>query len=191
MAGDWIKMRSNLRTHPKVVRMSSTLQCDALQVIGALWAVWSIADEHASVHESCGHLDGYTLADMSAVIGFPGFAEAMQRVGWVSECEEHDGKCLIFPNFDTHNGQSAKRRAEDTERKRSARSGASRPQSVRKVSATKLDEVRTREEKRREEEQQHPTTTSTVVGGGVEEVLTEKTQKPVGTEAGRICRLLK
>lgn len=167
MAGDWIKMRTNLRTHPKVVRMSSALQCDALRVIGALWAVWSIADEHAAVHDGAGHLDGYSLADMSGVIGFPGFAEQMAACGWVDECDEHaqnGGKCLIFKDFDTHNGKSAKSRAEDSERKRASRQSAERPKSVRKVSAERPAETVTREEKRREEINTHR-------GGATDEVV--------------------
>jgi hypothetical protein len=169
MAGDWIKMRTNLRTHPKVVRISSALQCDALRVIGALWAVWSIADEHAAVQNGAGHLDGYSLSDMSSVISFPGFAEQMAVCGWIDECDEHaqnGGKCLIFKDFDTHNGKSAKSRAEDSERKRASRQSGERPKSVRKVSVERPKSVRkvsverpaetvTREEKRREEINTH------------------------------------
>lgn len=171
MAGDWIKMRTNLRTHPKIVRMSSGLQCDALRVIGALWAVWSIADEHATIIDGAGHLDGYSLDDLSAVIGFPGFAEALARVGWVAECEEHattGGKCLIFKDFETHNGASAKTRGLDAARKRAERKSSSvssssrkRPESVRE----NPDAIRTREEKRREDiSTKTQDTTSTAVG---------------------------
>ena len=46
---------------------------------------------------------------------------------------------LSLPDFETHNGQSAKRRAQDADRKRE----------VRKVSAPEADKKRTREEKRR------------------------------------------
>jgi hypothetical protein len=51
------------------------------------------------------------------------------------------GKSLVLPEFDTHNGQSAKRRAQDADRKKE----------VRKTSASYADKLRTREEKRREE----------------------------------------
>ena len=201
MAGDWIKMRTNLRTHPKVVRMSSALQCDTLRVIGALWAVWSIADEHAAVRDGAGHLDGYSLADMSGVIGFPGFAEQMAACGWIAECDEHaqnGGKCLIFKDFDTHNGKSAKSRAEDSERKRASRQSAERQKSVRKVSAERPPETVTREEKRREEITPPFPAPAEVAGvGGGEEVLTEKAERAglqtadTGAEPGRVCKLLK
>lgn len=133
MAGDWIKMRANLHTHPKVVRMVSALQADRLRVIGGLHAVWCLFDEHSE----CGRLDGYTADALDDLIGFPGFARAMQSIGWL---EEHEGS-LVTPRFDEHNGQSAKRRAQETARKRVAR----------KTSALPADKNRTREEKRREE----------------------------------------
>jgi hypothetical protein len=200
MAGDWIKMRTNLRTHPKVVRMSSALQCDALRVIGALWAVWSIADEHAAVHDGAGHLDGYSLSDMSGVIGFPGFAEQMAACGWVDECDEHaqnGGKCLIFKDFDTHNGKSAKSRAEDSERKRASRQSAERPKSVRKVSAERPAETVTREEKRREEiNTQHRGATAEVVGVSGQdrkdqEHETQAVPPVTPSAAGKACLVLK
>ncbi len=44
MAGDWIKMRAGLQTHPKVVRLTSALKADKLRVIGGLHAVWCLFD---------------------------------------------------------------------------------------------------------------------------------------------------
>ena len=61
----------------------------------------------------------------------------MSSVGWL----EDEGESLCTPRFDEHNGQSAKRRATETERKREAR----------KVSAPDADKNRSREEKRRED----------------------------------------
>jgi hypothetical protein len=56
MAGDWIKMRADLRRHPKVVRMVSALNADRLRVVGGLHAVWSVFDEQTED----GFLPGYT-----------------------------------------------------------------------------------------------------------------------------------
>ena len=47
MAGDWIKMRGDLGTHPKVVRIMSALKADRLRVVGGLHAVWSLFDAHS------------------------------------------------------------------------------------------------------------------------------------------------
>lgn len=141
MAGDWIKMRIALRRHPKVVRIASALKADKLRVVGALHAIWGVFDEH-SIN---GHLPGYTFETMDDEIGWPGFSRAMNGIGWL----DHDGDCgLVMPSFDTHNGASAKRRAQESDRKRAERTS---PQSVLPLSASDADEMRTREEKRRED----------------------------------------
>lgn len=147
MAGDWIKMSTGLRTHPKIVRIVRASRSDKLRVVGALHAVWCIFDEHSED----GYLDGYTL-DAIDHETFKGFAKALVGVGWLEE--EADG--LRVPRFDTHNGASAKRRAQETERKRADRGqkpDAKRTESG-QVSASDADEMRTREEKRREEQKQ-------------------------------------
>lgn len=132
MAGDWIKMRMGLSTSPKVVRIASALCADRFRVIGGLHAVWCLFDEHSTD----GRLDGYTLEALDESIGFPGIGAAMHAVGWL----EIDGLSLCVPRFDEHNGQSAKRRAMEAQRKREGR----------KASADDADKKRTREEKRRD-----------------------------------------
>lgn len=146
MAADWIKMRVDLLTHPKVVRILSATRTDKFRVVGGLHAVWSIFDTH-SVD---GKLKGYTPELLDHVIGWEGFARAMEAVGWLT----FDGlETLALPEFDAHNGQSAKRRAEDQKRKRD---GRNRPQSVHDDCGQNADKKRTREreEKRREEKEE-------------------------------------
>lgn len=138
MAVDWIKMRVDLQTHPKVVRIMSALKADKFRVIGGLHAVWSVFDAHSED----GRLDGYSPETMDSIIGWPGFSAAMALVGWLAQ----DGETLVAPAFEEHNGRTAKRRATETQRKKDAR----------KVSASNADEKRTREEKRREEVNQSP-----------------------------------
>lgn len=59
MAGDWIKMRADLHTHPKVVRISSALDADRLRVsplgIRRWWsaASFSVLPLTASWRSSC------------------------------------------------------------------------------------------------------------------------------------------
>lgn len=141
MAGDWIKMRIDLQTHPKVFRIVSALKADRLRVIGGLHVAWSIFDTHCDD----GVLVGYTAEAMDAVIGWPGFTQAMIDVEWASI---NEAGSLVMPRFDEHNGASAKRRANDNERKRSARKSGN----VRNVSASDADSLRTREEKRKEDQ---------------------------------------
>ncbi|MBL7379348.1 Pyocin large subunit [Escherichia coli] len=138
MAGDWIKMRADLHTHPKVVRMASALKADRLRIVGGLHSAWCLFD----VHSVDGFLDGYSADTLDDLIGFPGFSRAMMAVGWLEE----NGESLVMPRFEAHNGQSAKRRAQDADRKRN----------VRKASASEADKKRTREEKRREDIKDKP-----------------------------------
>ena len=133
MAGDWIKMGKDLLTHPKVVRMSYALNADRLRTVGGLFAVWCLFDTHSTD----GQLSGYTPDALDELAGFKGISSAMEAVGWLS----HDADGVNLPVFERHNGQSAKRRAQETERKRLERN----------LSAPDADEKRTREEKRREE----------------------------------------
>lgn len=132
MAADWIKMRVDLFTHPKVVRISSALKADNLRTVGGLMSVWCLFDAH-SVD---GRIEGYTPETLDDMLRWPGFAEQMIAVEWL----EQDGEALVLPRFDSHNGTSAKRRAQD----------ASRKKAVRKTSASQADKMRTREEKRRD-----------------------------------------
>ena len=145
MAGDWIKMRLDLQTHPKVVRILSATKSDKFRVIGGLHAVWSVFDTHSSD----GRLDGYAPETLDHIIGWQGFADAMIAVGWLAF---DDAETLILPEFDEHNGKSGKRRAEDQKRKREDRKDL---QNVRNLSANEPDEKLTREEKRREEKKEH------------------------------------
>lgn len=137
MAGDWIKMRSDLRRHPKVVRMASALDADKFRVIGGLHAVWSLFDEQTED----GLLEGYSPKALDDEIAWPGFADAMQAIGWLEYDEEYG---LFAPEFDEHNGQSAKRRAQETKRKRKERAEDKDAQEDGHSSASDADKKRTK-----------------------------------------------
>lgn len=150
MAGDWIKIRCDLQTHPKVVRILSAIRphdvrgsSDKFRVIGGLHAVWTVFDQHSTD----GRLPGYTPEIMDHVIGFDGLSQAMIDVGWLVL---DDDETLVMPEFHEHNGKSGKRRAEDQKRKRDARRMPEDcPQSVRNLSAKSPDQNGL--EKRRED----------------------------------------
>lgn len=148
----WIKMGVGLRRHPKVVRMASALKADKLRVVGALHAVWCVFDEHSDD----GHLECYTLDAMDSEIGWKGFSAAMQSVGWLIETP--DG--VDAPDYEEHNGASAKRRVMEASRKGKARKASASHAYIRpppdgtesgQTSAPHADKVRNREEKRRED----------------------------------------
>lgn len=159
-ATSWIKMATGLRSHPKVTRMAMLLRTDRLRIVGALHAVWSVVDEHSQGEL----LPYYTLALLDEEIGLKGMGAAMQAVGWIDETP--DG--LVVPDYEEHNGPTAKRRATDTKGKSGRRAGGQKPPKqppphppdVGQLSASDADTTRTqggqdadqrREEKSREE----------------------------------------
>jgi hypothetical protein len=132
MAGDWIKMRRSLLTDPRVVRISSALHADRFRTIGGLFSAWCLFDEQTPD----GHLAGYTPEVFDQIVGISGLAVAMAAVGWLKIGPDY----LQATAFCEHNGQSAKRRAQESVRKMSARDADK-----------SADKKRPREEKRREE----------------------------------------
>ena len=150
-------MRADLQSHPKVVRILSATKSDKFRVIGGLHAVWCVFDAHCED----GVLQGYTPETLDHIIGWSGFSSAMVSVGWLIE---NVGVSLAIPEFSEHNGQSAKRRAEDQKRKRDSRNS---PEHVRNLSANDADEKQTRKEKIRKENIKYirPSDVSDVVWG--------------------------
>lgn len=117
MAGDWIKMRFDLQTHPKVVRIMSATSSNKFAVIGGLHAIWCIFDAHSDD----GLMQGYTHQILDQMIGWEGFCRAVIDVGWLIEgCDNS----LQLPDFTEHNGESAKKRADDSKRKRRTRAAS-------------------------------------------------------------------
>lgn len=135
MAGDWIKMRMDLQTHPKIVRIMSATSSDKFRVIGGLHAVWCVFDQHSID----GMLQGYSPDLMDQIIGWKGFSMAMVDVGWLA-MDIHG--FLQMPEFSEHNGKSSKVRAEDSKRKKQSRKN---PEDSGQIP----DKSGTREEKRR------------------------------------------
>ncbi len=139
MAGDWIKMRTNLDTNPHVLALSLALGLPEIHIVGALWKVWSWAD----CHSLDGNALGVTEVTLDRFTSVPGFAVALRKVGWL---EGRDG-ALTFPRFAEHNGQTAKTRAETAQRVAKHRNA----RSVIEVTEKPLPE------KRREEKSNTPT----------------------------------
>ena len=135
---NWIKVRSNLRTSPKVIIVASQLSVAPMTALGAICTSWMLADEHADEH---GLLKDIDLATLDAMIGIDGLGEAMERVGWVKQA----AKGVQFVDYEKHNGSTAKSRARDQQRKQSSRACPKKP-------GQKKDATRTREEKNRERE---------------------------------------
>ncbi len=145
MSADWIKMRVDLKTHPKTVRISSALSTDTFRVVGGLHAMWSVFDRHTID----GLLTGYTLEKLDEAISWPGFSQAVVDVDWLM-FDVRRG--VLMPEFIEHNGQSAKRRAEDQKRKRNARRDI---EDVQTSSGENADKVRTETGLEKEKEKEY------------------------------------
>ena len=158
MAGDWIKMRDNLWSDPRVTRLCDIVEKGKATVIGGLYWLWSNADQH-SVD---GALPALTLKGIDRETGIRGFGKALTdpKVRWLEDGP--DG--VTIPRFDEHNGASAKERAEGQKRKANyrARTGqvskesrdkgpADDGTSVPQQTGQTRDNCEAREEKRREE----------------------------------------
>ena len=144
MAGDWIKVKTDLATDPAVIGIADTLGVDEDLVVGKLCRLWSWANSHTED----GHAAGVTQKWLDRHLGLDGLAAALCLVGWLEATP--DGVCI--PKFDRHNGKSAKTRANARERKRRER-GVSRSHrdNGHAPSVTKTGHKTEREEKRREE----------------------------------------
>lgn len=118
MAGDWIKMRTNLHEHPKVLMVADTLGVDAFAVVGRLHRLWAWVDQHSE----SGRAVVAPLSRVDALVCATGFADALRSVGWLAG----DDGCLDFPGFEEHNGETAKKRAENSKRQKKRRSEVSR-----------------------------------------------------------------
>lgn len=135
MAGDWIKMRGNLWDDPRVARLCDLTDQPEAAIVGGLYWLWATADQHTED----GIMPGLTLRAIDRKTGIQGFGQSLCDIGWLADHPE--GVRIV--KFEEHNGQSAKRRCTDAQRKAS----------VRNVSADDADKKRTSAEleKRREE----------------------------------------
>lgn len=127
MAGDWIKMRGNLWDDPRVARLCDESGASEAAVIGALYWLWSSADQHSED----GVMPGLLLRSIDRKTGVPGIGAALVTVGWLADNPE--GVRIV--RFDEHNGASAKRRCMEAQRKANGR----------KLSAFDADTERTEE----------------------------------------------
>lgn len=107
MAGDWIKMEVNLPMKPEVLAMSAATGLHPDTIVGKCFRLWSWFDQHTQE----GNAAGVTLVTLGYALGngddTSNFIKAMVDVGWLF----HDEHGVALPNFDRHNGQTAKARA--------------------------------------------------------------------------------
>jgi len=113
MAGDWLKIQHATPDKPEIVRMAALLDIDHNAVVGACLRLWIWADQQT--------VDGnglsVTIKFIDRVTHCPDLGQAMVEVGWLTGT---DGN-LTLPNYDRHNGRTAKTRAQTAARVKRAR----------------------------------------------------------------------
>jgi uncharacterized phage protein (TIGR02220 family) len=156
MAGEWIKVEKATPDKPEVLRMARELCIDRDAVFGKLMLIWMWFDAN-SVD---GVVDGAVDADVDALVRMTGFASVMRSVGWLFDKPDEDADPTIhstyipglaLPNFDRHNGETAKKRALRNDRQAKWRSKSVDVYVDTNVDTTSSTKASTREEKRREE----------------------------------------
>jgi hypothetical protein len=108
MSVGWIKVDCNLHDKPEVLELSAILGLPVAHVVGCLIRIWTWFDQHTED----GNAVGVTYATLDRYAEHVGFAEALGLVGWLMQ----SGRVLSLPNFDRHNGKSAKKRAVTADR---------------------------------------------------------------------------
>lgn len=101
----WIKWTKGLTRKREVLLVAERLRIPPPQAAALCMQVWEWADDNTTD----GYLRGMTPRMISAAVGIPGIAEALAapEIGWLHTIP--DG--VVIPNFDRHNGKTAKQRA--------------------------------------------------------------------------------
>ena len=113
MAGDWIKLENVTPNKPEIFQMADLLHVSPEDILGRLVRLWVWADEQSRD----GNALRVTESSLDRLAQRDGFAAAMRTVGWLAGV----GGDISLPNFDRHNGQTAKTRALSNKRKQSFR----------------------------------------------------------------------
>jgi hypothetical protein len=138
VAGDWIKMEIATPEKGETLAITAAMGWDDPDLaVGKLFRVWRWFDQHTID----GNAPGVTPALLDRFVAAPGFAEAMRSVGWLTI--NSDG--LTLPNFDRHNGTTAKSRALTAKRVKKFKQGNA------DIVTRALPAALPKEEKRREE----------------------------------------
>lgn len=139
MAGDWIKLQKDTPDKPEVLAIASRMNLDPDAVVGKLVRIWSWFDTHTID----GNANSVTFSLLDRLAGITGFAEQMTFVGWLDQ----KGHVLTLPNFEYHNGETAKKRALGKNRQDKHRNNEESNANSNASSVTKTSPEKRREEK--------------------------------------------
>lgn len=148
MASDWIKWRKGLTKRREVIRMASGhlsgSGADCRRIAVACMEFWEWLDDETTN----GVIEGVGSAAIDQLVGLPGFYAAMIDVGWIIEVGANS---IAIPNFDRHNGSTAKSRALDAKLKATKRATGPKPDICPDAGRTSAGPEKRRIEERRED----------------------------------------
>jgi hypothetical protein len=113
----WIKVECSTPNKPEVLKLARIMGVSRDDAFGKAMRFWIWLDG-ITVD---GVVDGVTSHDVDAVVGAVGIADALVSAGWLQISD--DGQTIAVPNFDRHNGESAKARGLKTKRQAKWRAG--------------------------------------------------------------------
>ena len=99
----WIKVEVSTPDKTEMRVIARECHCSRADAFLAFFLFFRFADTQTDD----GTLPMLTAADVDDIAGLPGFANAMETVGWLTVTSTG----FTVRNWDRHNGQSAKRRA--------------------------------------------------------------------------------
>ncbi len=100
---NWIKFETTTPDKPEVAIIADTLKIDPDEAVGKLLRIWIWADANCADGEPIAVPDSF----IDRLARKRGFARAMRKAGWLAVTQG----ALHFPNFQRHNGVTAKARA--------------------------------------------------------------------------------
>jgi hypothetical protein len=135
MASDWIKWVKGLSRRREVIALARKLSMSCREAACACMEVWEWADSETID----GHVRGVCAADIDLMVGIPGFSDALEaaEVGWV----KINAQGITFQKWERHNGESAKRRATESKKKRRQRASNVSPKNRDKCPANVPDSL--------------------------------------------------
>ena len=115
---NWIKIETHTPDKTEIRHIARLCGCSRADAFLAFFRVFVWLDEETED----GHVDFFTPDDADEIGGLKGLGEALQEVRWLM----FGPTGAVVANWDRHNGQSAKRRAQEAERKQAVRIGRGR-----------------------------------------------------------------
>lgn len=106
---NWIKVQKHTPTKPEIRHMARACHVSQGDAFLAWFRLWATFDEIAAAN---GRVDLYTQEDADQDAALPGAAKALEAAGWLV----WDDTGVTIVNWDRHNGNSAKERAQKTDR---------------------------------------------------------------------------